>query len=761
MRKTITQNDLGEREQHQRGVLQKASAMGIKCLGALLFFAFSVSTGFAQNATVTGRVLDDGGQPLPGVNVIEKGTTNGTTTDMDGKFSISVSSSAVLVVTFVGFASQEVTVGSQTNINLSLVPDIQSLSEVVVVGYGTQKKENVSGAIASVGEDVLKDRPLTSASVALQGTTPGVSINQDSGQPGRNTVSIRIRGVGTFNNAAPLVLVDGIEAPLDNINPDDIASLTVLKDAASAAIYGSRAANGVVLVTTKRGKSQSQSGKVNVTYSNYLGITEATLLPNMVSNSEQFATLRNEAERNFGRADVFSPTALQYFRDNKIDTDWIDVIFDKGHLAQHTFGFDGGNEKASYRLSMGYLNEKGLTPRSGSDRLNGRFNLDLKPTDKIKVHTDLSLIRGSRFSSQENLADGGSEIWDAVEATPTFPAYDNQGRIARANRDISGPSLGNPLQPITGNEFKEKSLDILGNLGLDYTPLPGLVLSGVVAVNYRTTNQSTFNPSYSIYDFITGEEFKQNILRGASRGNSESSTTTIFLKANYEKQIQKNYVKILAGVSQENSNSNRFGAGRSNFLSNETRVLDVGDPSTSTNYESGTTWGMQSLFGRLNYNYAEKYLFEANIRLDGTSRLPESNRWGTFPSASVAWMPSKEDFFQPLKDVVNSLKFRASIGQLGNQFTSTTDDFVYARQLSLTKNYNFDGTIVPGVAQVTYGNPDLKWETTTTYNIGMDVALLQSKITVTADYFFRDTKDVLYDVPISSLTGYTSISFFK
>jgi TonB-dependent starch-binding outer membrane protein SusC len=725
-----------------------------RCITAIVFSLMTSVSMSAQNLTVSGKVSDEVGAALPGVNVLVKGTTIGVSTDAEGKYVISiVDDNPILIFSFVGYRTEERLANGQTVINIEMSPDIQSLGEVVVVGYGTQKKENLTGSVSSVNATSIQDRPLTSASVALQGTVPGVFINQNSGQPGRNSVNIRIRGVGTLNNAAPLVLVDGIEAPIDNVNPEDIASITVLKDAASASIYGSRAANGVVLVTTKRGKNQS--GKVNISYSGYYGITEATRLPKMVTNSYQFATLRNEAASNFGITNSFSDEALKYFQANGPNTDWIDVIFDPGAITQHTLSLDGGSDKTTYRLSFGYLDEDGVTPRSGYQRLNGRINLDTKPVEKLTISTNLSLTRGDRFSSLDDLAEAASEVWDAVEATPTFPAYDDQGRIARANVGISGPSLGNPLQAIVGQEFNELSLDLLGNVGFEYAPVPSLVLSGTAAINYRTANQSRFFPSYSVFDFITGEEFKANTLRGASRGYSEASNTTLILKATYEKKIVKNYFKILVGFNQEDAKFSRFGAGRSGFISNNIRVLNVGDPSTATNFENGTTWGLRSYFARLNYNWDERYLFEANVRADGTSRF-QNDKWGTFPSFSAAWIVSKEDFFASLRKSVDLFKIRASWGKLGNQTADPNDDFIYARQLSLNQNYNFGGTIVSGVAQTTLGNPDLTWETTTVTDLGIDVGLLESKVTLTADYFIRDTEGILFAVPVSSLTGFNT-----
>lgn len=722
------------------------------CLWAFVISSLLLSTtSFAQSPSLSGTVRDENGNPVQDVSVLNKRTGAGGTTSSEGRFTIGAVRGDVISFSYVGYSTIEITYTNQQNISVALVPDINANEEVVVVGYGTQKKENLTGSVASVGPKFIENRPLTSVSVALQGTVPGVFINQNSGQPGRNDVNIRIRGVGTLNNAAPLVLVDGIEAPIDNINPDDIASITVLKDAASASIYGSRAANGVVLVTTKRGRKK---GKVTLSYTGYAGVTEATRLPKMVTNSFDFATLRNEASSNFGNPPTFSEDALNYFKNNGPNTDWYDVVFNPGRLQQHTISLDGGNEQTNYRLSFGYQDEKGVTLKSGAKRLNGRFNIDTRPLDNLTVSTGLSLVRGSRFSSQDDLVGGRSEVYRAAESVPLFPPYDSLGRLARANT-ISGPNLGNPLESVYGSEFEELSLDLLGNVGVDYVPVPGLVLSGIAAINYRTFNQSTFNPSFSAFDFITGEESKRNVLRGASRSYSERRNTTVVLRASYEKNLGDHYFKLMGGFNQEDAQRGNFGTTRSGFLSNTIRVLSVGDASTATNFESATSWGLRSYFGRLNYNWQEKYLFEANLRIDGTSRF-QTKKWGTFPSFSAGWVLSKEKFFEPLTNVFDQFKIRASWGSLGNQVADPNDDFIYVKQLSLRQSYSFGGTIVPGVAQTTLGNADLTWETTTVSDIGIDMNLWNSKLMVTADYFIRNTRDILFSVPISPLSGFNS-----
>lgn len=709
----------------------------------------------AQTGTVTGVVKDSDNKPIESATVTVRQTNVSTITDEKGKFSITAEKGQTLVISHINFKEKTLVIGTNAVGSVTMETKTTAyLDDVVVVGYGTQKNRDITGSVATLGQGLIKDRPLTSVSVALQGTVSGVFINQNSGQAGKNDVVMRIRGVGTLNNSAPLVLIDGIEAPFDNISPDDVASITVLKDAASASIYGSRAANGVVLVTTKRGRNRN--GKINFNYTGYYGVTKATRLPQMVTNSYQFATLRNEAATNFGNAKTFSDAALNYFQSKGPNTDWYDIIFNPGYLQQHSFGFDGGNDKTNYRLSLGYLDEKGVTLISGNKRLNGRLNLDIKPLDKILVTANISIVRGNRYSSQDDLLSGGrSEVYRAAESTPTFPAYDSLGRLANPNNLISGPSLGNPLGSLYGSEFKELSLEMLGSVGIEYSPLKGLTLSGTQAFNYRNANQETFNPSFSGFDFITGEETKYNILRGRFRSYFEGINTTLILKATYERTIGDYSFKLLAGFNQEDAKSNRFGAFRNGFLTNTVRVLSVGSPTSSTNFEGGTTWGLRSYFGRLNYNWQDKYLFEANVRADGTSRF-QNKKWGTFPSFSAGWVVSNEKFYGPVDKVINLLKFRGSWGQLGNQIADPNDDFIYARQLNLSQNYSFGGSVVQGVAQTTLGNPDLTWETTTTSNVGVDLGLLNSKISLTADYFVRNTKDILFAIPISPLTGFNT-----
>ena len=702
----------------------------------------------ALEKTITGSVTDsETGETLPGVNVLLKATTIGTVTDIDGNYRITIPDDGeVLVFSSIGYVSEEVTIGSQTNINLALAPDVQSLQEVVVVGYGTQKKANLTGAVSSVGSQEIDARPITSAATALQGTVPGVYINQNSGQAGRDDVQINIRGIGTLNNSDPLVLVDGIEAPLNNVNPNDIESVTVLKDAASAAIYGSRAANGVVLVTTKRG---GQGDRVTFDYNGYMGISEAIRLPEMVNNSVLFAELWNEGAANFGNPPKYSPEAIEGFRQRDINTDWIDLVFRQGPIQQHNFSVAGGSEKTNFRFSLGYLDQDGTIPNSTFQRFTARLNLDTYVNDKVLVGTSISFIRGDINSPGNTILGDGNVAGLAIQGLPFNAPYDDQGRFA-APLGLAGRA--NPFAQAASREFNELSYDILGNTYIDYEIIDGLHVRGTAAINFRDTTSSTFNNSVEVYDIVTGEVAQEYApLRGRNRYASQGLNVTTWLQASYEKSFGPHNLKLLVGFNQEESNWEAFDTNRSGQISNSVKTLNSGDASTATNSERGTAWALQSYFGRFNYNFQEKYLFEANLRYDGTSRFL-NDKWGAFPSFSAGWVISEEAFMNDIT-FVDVLKLRASWGQLGNQ---NIGDFRFARTLSLTQTYSFGGTLVPGAAISSLGNPDLTWESTTMTNVGLNLGLFGSKVEVEADYFIRNTSGILYDLPTEITTGFNN-----
>ena len=714
----------------------------------LLIFLFSIGLAHAQDATTVSGTVTSGtdGTTIPGVNIIVKETSTGTVTDIDGRYSITATENNVLTFSSIGYLSQDVAVNGQSTINVTLAEDVQSLQEVVVVGYGTQKKANLTGSVSSVGSQEIDARPITSAATALQGTVPGVYINQNSGQAGRDNVQINIRGIGTLNNSDPLVLVDGIEAPLNNINPNDIESVTVLKDAASAAIYGSRAANGVVLVTTKRG---GQGDRITFDYNGYIGTSEAIRLPEMVTNSVQFAELWNEGQANFGNPPKYSPEAIEGFRQRGINTDWIDLVFRQGPIQQHNFSVAGGSEKTNFRFSLGYLDQDGTIPESTFQRFTARLNLDTYVHEKVRVGTSISFVRGDINSPGNNVLGDGNVAGLAIQGLPFNAPYDDQGRFA-APLGLAGRA--NPFAQTASREFNELSYDILGNTYIDYEIIEGLHVRGTAAINFRDTTTSTFNNLVEVYDILTGEVAQEYApLRGRNRSASQGLNVTTWLQASYEKSFGPHNLKLLVGFNQEESSWEGFGTFRSGQISNSVQTLSSGDASTATNSEGATAWALQSYFGRFNYNFQEKYLFEANLRYDGTSRFL-NDKWGAFPSFSAGWVISEEAFMDGIT-FVDFMKLRASWGQLGNQ---NIGDFRFARTLSLTQTYSFGGTLVPGAAISSLGNPDLTWESTTMTNVGLNLGLFGSKVEVEADYFIRNTSGILYDLPTEITTGFNN-----
>ena len=544
--------------------------------------------------TITGKVTGEDAEPLPGANVLVKGTTIGTVTDVDGNYSLEVPDDAnTLVFSYVGYLSQEVNIGSSSVINMELQADIESLSEVVVIGYGTQKKENLTGSIATVTAKEIEARPITSVATALQGTTSGVFINQNSGQAGRDDVIIRIRGVGTLNNSNPLILIDGIEGPLNNINPSDVESITVLKDAASSAIYGSRAANGVVLVTTKRGKSNT---KPTLTYDGFIGTSEATSIPVMVNDAVDFADLVNEAADNFGQQRPFSDDQLAGFAANRerISTDWMDAVFRTAAIQQHNLAFSGGTDRTNFRFSFGYLDQEGIAPQSDFQRYNLRLNLDTEINDKVRVGTSLSYIRGDRDSPIEDLSTfgEGALMTRAVQSLPLSPIFDDQGRFAAQNPEFGNSSTNNALIEAYAREFNRISTEILTSAYIEWEPISGLTFKGTAAVNSRQNKDNSFVNSLPIYDWITGEERVFNPIRSKTESHGQSFNYTLWATAQYERSFGQHNLTALVGYNEEESESENFQAFRNGHLSNEVKVLDVGLASTSTNGGSATSWDL-------------------------------------------------------------------------------------------------------------------------------------------------------------------------
>ena len=712
----------------------------------LLFFGVTLTATWMHGQTVSGTITDSNSEPLIGATVLVKGTSTGTVTDFDGKYTIEASSGDVLEFSYTGFASQDIEIGNQTIIDVVMAEDVAQLSEVVVTGYSSQKKANLTGAVGVVGAEELDARPITNATQALQGQVSGVWINQGGGEPGQDGATIRIRGVGTLNNPNPLVLVDGIEAPFGNIDPNDIESITVLKDAASAAIYGSRAANGVVLVTTKRG---SKDSKPTFSYTGYMGNSEVNSVPDYIWNSQEFMQLRNEADVNSGRPPLYPDDVVSRFGSGP-NTNWFDAILRNGFIQQHNLSIGGGSKNTNFHISLGFLDQEGIIEKTdGSQRYNARLNLDTKVNDRFGIGGSFYISR--QESNLDNIGQDGGVLARATRLGPNFPAYDDQGRLADRDRQINSLELSTPniLAEIQALNRVLRDNRFLGSFYAEYEPIDGLKLRGTFAANYQTDDDEYFNRKIQTYDWQTGDPglaWLEN--RGFTNFHQETLNLTSWLQATYEKSFDNHNFKFLVGANQESSETKFFQAGRLEIPSNSLPALSTGNPETSTNSGGATEWALRSFFGRINYDFNDKYLFEFNIRRDGSSRFGRNRRWATFPSFSAGWVVSEESFFN--SSFIDFLKVRASWGQLGNQLIG---DYPFAASISFAPSYNFGGTIVGGAAQTSLGNPDIRWETTTQTDIGINMSMLNGRLSVEADYFIRNAEDILFDQNNPAVTG--------
>ena len=712
-------------------------------------------TRLAAEQTVSGTVSDETGAILPGVSVVVKGTTKGTNTDATGAFSIAVpDGNTVLVFSYVGFLPQELTVGNRTTVTVKLLPGNNSLNEVVVVGYGVQKKVNLTGAISSVDLSKQENAPITNSSQLLQGVE-GVYVNQPGGQPGRDVATIRIRGVGTLNNNNPLVLVNGIEFPLENVNPADIESISVLKDAASASIYGSRAANGVVLITTKTGKK----GRFTVNYNYYVGSQYVNYLPDFVKDPVQFMQLRNQAQRNEGRTAVdYSDALIDEYKQGVLkdltvypNNDWESIMFRPGIIQNHDIRFSGGTDKLTYSLSLRYLTQEGVLRGTSSKNYALNYNTVAQVSDRLKVG---ALINASYKDINEPVAGVANLMEMTFKAQAFHPTYLPDCRYANTFIRTPGHNVfRNPLA--LANEGKNNSTlqQALINIFAEYQFPLNITFKINGAINKADNFIAQFIPEVYAYQVKTGDPqlvpFDNQGNRGTRQTNSGALNTTLFNTLTWEGKIrEKHSLKALAGYSRESFTNRNFYARNEGYLGNTLQELNAGSANPAVGGTSSES-RIQSFFGRLNYIFNEKYIAEANFRYDGSSRFAPGRQWGFFPSVSLGWRINEENF---MKDVrwIDELKLRTSIGQLGNQ---NIDLFRYVNLVALGQDYPFGSTIASGAAVTAYNDPTITWETTTISNVGIDASLLRNKVTFTAEVFKKRTTNILSTVPIPAQVG--------
>jgi TonB-linked SusC/RagA family outer membrane protein len=720
-----------------------------------VFFLCCSAMLWSQEKIVTGSITDSEGVPLPGASVVELGTSNGAQTDFDGNYQITTVLGATLSYSYIGMVSQTITVSSETKINIVLKEDAAQLDEVVVVGYGTQKVVNLTGSVAVVKAAEITRQPVAQASQALAGLVPGLTATQSSGQPGEDGATLRIRGVGTLGNGAknnPLILIDGIPDDLNGLDPNDIESISVLKDASAAAIYGSRAANGVILVTTKRGKE----GKLSTSYSTYVGIQS------IAQNLEFLDALGYMEAFNSAQPGAFSEDTLQSYRNGTgvgtealPDTDWVDLLFSSGALQQyHSISVRGGSEKTRMASSISYTDQDGNIPNFNFKRYNGRFNLDFKLSDKIDLAFDLNFRREDRRQPGELMTITRS----AYRLQPLFIGINDDGSIG------SGFSGDNPLARAKSSALDRTITNYFrGLVKATYKPFENFSISAVYAPQFTDRDRDNFLTGYTYYEFSGGPGVNNS---DPSLGKETYTSFQDNFNAiiNYSKDNGAHSFSALVGYEMLKFQSEVWGASRKNFVLEEFRGLDNGNADTQLNYGSSTLNGLESLFGRINYGYNDKYLFEANIRKDASSRFAPGYRSATFPSFSLGWVVSEEGFLEE-NQAVNFLKFRASWGQLGNQFVygtnangeSVLNNFVYASLFGLgNANPVIGGIPITGGAQETLSNPVLRWETGETLNLGVDTKLFKNRLSLTGEYYVRKTKDILLDVTIPSSTGLLS-----
>jgi TonB-linked SusC/RagA family outer membrane protein len=728
-----------------------------------------IETRPVQDIIIAGQVKDEKGVPLPGVSIKVKGTNAGTQTGVDGSYKIAVTdNNAVLVFSFVGFVSQEFPVGNQTKIDVVLKEKTSALNEIVVVGYGTQKKVNLTGSVSSVAGETLNKRPVVNPASMLEGLAPGVQVNTGSGEPGNESVSIRIRGEGTFSGAgsSPLVLIDDVPGNFSDLNPTDIENVSVLKDAASAAIYGSRAGNGVVLITTKKGKA----GQMSVTYNGNLGYASATKMYKLVTNSAQYMEMFNQARINSGTTDpnsLYPQDQIDLYR-NSTDrlhypnTDWLSLIFRTAPTQNHNLVFTGGNEKTTYNVSLGYINQQGIERGFDYKRYNARVNLTSKINDHIKFGTNVLLKSGTRGAvagtpSSPSQWDGSSMdlFLSAMSQAPTYSPYlsDGSGHYTYKAYDFEYNNK-NPIAVLDQNFRRitdDYAVNAQGWFEVQFNKDISWYTKG--AVNFNMDKYKDFKATLDEYNFKTNQlETSLDLGKGLTDQDEQTVYTNLYSYLNYAHDFHGHNIKAQFGYSIEQSKYQYLQGYRKNFPDLDLQELNAGGSDIQNAYGTSNQWALLSYFGRLNYDYKGRYLLEANARDDGSSKFDGANKWSVFPSFSAGWRVTEEPFVKAMKLTwLDNFKLRGSWGQLGNQNVGT--NYPYQALLNLTGSYSFDNSgLTTGVAQQTLNNPIIKWETTTMTDVGVDVTIFRN-FNLTADWYNKTTSDILRLAQVSAVVG--------
>lgn len=686
---------------------------------------------FAQQITVQGVVKDQTGETVIGASVMEKGTTNGTITGIDGDFSLNMSPNGTLVVSFVGYKTQEVQVKGQKQLQVVLSEDAEMLDEVVVIGYGTMKKSGLTGAVSSIGNKDIKDSPVSNLGQAIQGKISGVQI-VDAGKPGDN-VSIKIRGLGSINNCDPLVVIDGVptDLGLSSLNMADVERLDVLKDASATAIYGSRGANGVVMITTKRGTEGKGKLAVSANYS----FQNATNVPSLL-NAAQYAELSNDMMVNSGRnpnPEWANPSELG------AGTDWMDELLRTGVMQNYTVSYSGGNEKSHYYVSGGFLDQSGIVKSVNYRRFTFQSNSDAQVLKWLKFSNNITFSADTKKSGSYN-------IGDALKALPIYPVKNEDGSWSGpdGNSEWYG-STRNPIGPTELNKSQTDGYNFLANLTAELTFTKWLKFKSTFGYDAKFWFIDNFTPKYN---------WKPTPTEETSRYKSDNKSFT-YLWDNYflfdHTFAEKHRVGLMAGMSAQWNTNDYLNAQKNVFMFDNVHEMDNGEEMYAIGGNE-TEWALLSYMARVNYSYEDRYLLTATIRRDGSSRFGKKHRWGTFPSVSVAWRASQEKWF-PKNDYINDLKVRAGYGVTGSQ--ASVGNYSYLASYN-TSVYPFGISSGNQTALVssTLANPYIHWEEVAQTNIGFDASLFNSRVMFSFDAYLKETRDMLVKASIPITSGF-------
>lgn len=708
---------------------------------------------------IQGKVVNQNGDPLQNVSIMISGTQIGTTTDDNGRFVLTVpdNKNILLEISSVGYQTKTINLGDQTRIDVTLEEDVAGLTAVVVTGYGSQRKMDLTGAVSVVDMKDLKNSPEAGVDEMLKGKVPGVTVS-NSYAPGGGT-AVRIRGFSTISNNDPLYVIDGVPTTenLNTINPNDIASIQVLKDASSASIYGSRAANGVVIITTKKGSS----GKTKISFNGYTGVQKVFHLPTLL-NAQQYGDMLWEATKNDGgtpSSDVYgngsTPVIPQWLDAAQTvpsgDVDWMKEVFHSSITQSYNLTVSKGSEDAHQYFSVGYYDNDGVLKNTGFKRMSIRLNTDNTLFKRLKIGENFTLSYNTETSFANNSVNSGV-IYAAIKFPSISPVYDINGNYAGSPLN----DAWNPLGALNRNrDNKAKNLNIFGNVYADFLVLKGLHLKTNLGLNYKNNNFRNFSPAY----FELGNSQTQSNI---ATSNSYNYNLVWSNTAEYSRSFGKQNIDILAGTEDVKFYQEGFAASRIGFPFDDPnfQYLNAGNGGTQTNSGSAREWSLRSFFGKVNYNYDQRYLLSATIRRDGSSKLG-TNQWGNFPAFSFGWRASQESFFNV--NFINDLKLRFGWGQNGNQDIpaySTIDSYISNPNNS---NYAINGSqnsVSAGFIQSRNANPNLKWETTEQSNYGLDVSMFNNSLQVSVDYFIKNTKDLLIQRPLPPVAGGTSQSFW-